>query len=204
MTPRSVALLTVSAGVLTGCVSLNKPYPVKESFGLTPTAAQPAARTQAGILRVERVRVAPPYDSRSFVHRLSDGRYEPDYYHEFVADPDRLLTAELVRMLAEARAFSTVVEPAATLETPMRLETSVTELYADIRDAAKPRAVIRARFLLLEDRLDSTSVLGEWALEASEAAASGDAAALAEAWSRGWGKIITQLGARMSGAATNQ
>lgn len=192
--------LVVAAGIA-GCASLSQPYPAKESFGLTTPEVAPAARRHEGVLRVERVRVAAPYDNRSFIYRLSDNRYETDYYSEFVADPGRLLTGELVRSIAEARVFTTVVEPGGSADAKLRLETSVAELYGDYRDPAAPRAVIRARFLLLEERLESTAVLGEWSLEEKEALTAGGPAALAEAWSRAWGKMVNDLAAELAGAS---
>jgi cholesterol transport system auxiliary component len=184
-----------------GCSSLKQAYPAKESFGLTtPEVAPAAGGGHEGVLRVERVRVAAPYDGRSFVYRLSDTRYETDYYNEFVAEPGRLLTGELVRSLGGAHVFTTVVDPAASADAKVRLETSVTELYGDYRDPAAPRAVVRARFLLLEERLESTGVIGEWNLEEREPLKSGDAAGLVEGWSRAWGKVVSALASDLAGA----
>lgn len=190
--------LLALALALPACVKLSQPAPAKESFGLMPVSVEPAARSHQGVLRVERVRVAAPFDGRSFVHRLSETRYEPDYYNEFVADPDRLLTAELVRALAAARSFDTVVDPVSSVESRLRLEASVTDLYVDDRNPGAPRAVVRARFVLLEDRIDATSVLGEWTLEAAEPPQSGDAGDIPAAWSRGWASVMRQLIERLS------
>ncbi len=182
--------------LLSSCGSLNKPYPAKETYILATPAIAKSPQRHDAVLRVERVRIAAPFDSTSFVYRISETRYEPDYYHEFVADPERLFTAELIRSLAGANAFSTVIEPGAGVDAKLRLETSIADLYADFRDTAAPRAVIRARFLLIEERLESTAVIGEWTLESRQPLnppTSSEAAAIAEAWGRAWGDVMTQL-----------
>lgn len=187
-------------GLAGGCGSLSKPYPVKESFGLTAQVPARVGTTHAGVLRVERVRLTPPYDERTFVYRTSDTRYQSDYYAEFVADPARLLTAELVRAMDGARVFETVVEPDAGLDTAYRLETTVTELSADARDPLATMATVRARFLLLHDARDATRVVGEWVIEGSERAGDSSPGAVAAAWGTALGRVMEELAERLSAA----
>ena len=184
--------------LVAGCGSLSKPYPVKESFGITAPAPARVGTTHAGVLRVERVRLTPPYDERTFVYRTSDTRYQSDYYAEFVADPGRLLTAELVRSLGAAGVFETVAEPDAGMDTAYRLETTVTELSADARDPLAPAATVRARFLLLHDGRDTTRVVGEWVIEGSERATDASPAAIAAAWGVALGRVTGELAERLS------
>lgn len=193
----------LAAAVLAGCASFDKPYPEKQTFGLTAGTVAPAPRTRPGVLRVERVRVAAPADDRTLLYRTSDSSYHPDYYAEFVAPPERLLTAELVRTLAGARVFEHVVEPEASPDAVFRLETSVTEFYADCRAPAAPKAVVRARVLLLEETRASTRVAESWDLSAAAPARDASPASIAEAHGRALTDLLAQLVARLgsSGAA---
>jgi ABC-type uncharacterized transport system auxiliary subunit len=194
--PTGVAATLLSLLLLSACTSLNKPYPAKETFSFTTPAIAKSPQRHDAVLRVERVVIAAPFDSPSFVYRLSESKYEPDYYREFVASPERLFTAEIVRSLAGANAFTTVIEPGAGIDAKLRLATTISELYADFRDKSAPHAVIRARFLLIEERLESTVVIGEWTLESRKPTApptSSEPAALAEAWGRTWGDVMNQL-----------
>lgn len=187
-------------GMLHGCGSLNKPYPSKETFGLTTSELPPAASRHEALLRVERVRIAPPYDTRMFVYRLSETQYQTDYYNAFVDDPERLLTAELVRRLSQAGLFAAVLEPTANIETPLRMETSVMDYYADFRDKASPRAVVRARVLLVLDRVDATAVQAEWLVEKSAPIRGTHASDIADAWGRAVSEMITEIASRLADA----
>ncbi len=193
--PRSPALAAAIAAALgAGCANLTRPYPVKDRFTLTAPAAQPTPGAQhAGTLRVERARVSPPFDAHAFVYRTGEVAYLTDYYNEFIAAPDQLLTTEAVRALAARAPFAIVLDPSGAADCAWRLETTVTDLYGDYRDPASPRAYVRARFMLLHDAPGTTEVAGEWTLEAADPLEKKGAPELAAAMGRAWGDILAHL-----------
>jgi len=186
--------------LIAGCADLSKPYPAKELFSLDAPALSTAPATHPGALRVERVRIAAPFDARTFVYRVNESQYQPDYYREFVADPDRLITTQLVAALAEARVFQTVVDTGAGVDTPFLLETSITEFYADLRQPDSPHAVVRARCILIADRSAAATVLADWVVESRKPAADSAPASLAAAWNAALGDVFSQIANRLAGA----
>jgi len=132
--------------------------------------------------------------------RVPDGelRYETDYYRGFVAGPDRLLTGEAVRYLAEARVADSVVEVRIDADGAAELDASVLELYGDYRDASRPRAVVRARFLLLEDTAEATHVTADWTLGAEVPLPGPGAPELARGLGAAWGSVLAQLAEKLA------
>jgi len=178
-----------------GCGGLNKPYPAKDRFGLVvPESAIVAAeKPLPGVLRVERVRVSSPFDRQSLVYRTGEQIYRIDYYNEFVADPEALLTGELIRVLSAQRTFESVVELSTLASSRLRLQLTVTQLFGDFRNGSSPLAVIQARAILLRDDAGATTVAGQWTFEATEPFSPPDAEALATAWGRAYGRVIADL-----------
>jgi uncharacterized lipoprotein YmbA len=191
-------LAFVVALALSACASLDKPYPDKQTFGITAGAVPPAPRGHTGVLRVERVRIAAPADDRTFLYRTGDNAYHPDYYAEFVAPPERLLTAEVVRTLGAARVYETVLDPDASPDAQFRLETTVTDFYADCRDPAAPKAVLRARVLLIEETRAATRVAATWILDADAPARDATPGAIADAHAGALTALLTKLVARLA------
>jgi ABC-type uncharacterized transport system auxiliary subunit len=187
--------------LLCSCTSLSKPFPAKESFGITVPDLAPAGPSPVhdAVLRIDRVRIVPPFDQRTFVYRLSDTRFEYDYYAEFIAPPDRLLTTQFIHALASAGIYRTVIDSDASIDTPLRLETTVTELSTNF-GVTPAAAVIRARVLLLNDALHATDVLAEWELEASEPVTGQSPAAIADALSRAAAGLVAELASRLAAA----
>ena len=65
-------------------------------FGTPPPAAAASAGTT---LRVLRVRVADQFSSREFHYLIAPNQHQPDYYANFVADPDHILTGQVIDWL---------------------------------------------------------------------------------------------------------
>src|SRR4051794_10877661 len=89
-----IALSTAATGVLAAsCGSLSQPAPARAFFAIdlaappraatsaAPHEEAPTASPGAAVLRVRRLRVAAPYDARSFVYRTPQGQFRADYYN---------------------------------------------------------------------------------------------------------------------------
>src|SRR5262245_4542589 len=86
-----------------------QPYPAKDRFGLQATGIPKGGAAPSGAIRIQRVHVAPPYNQREFVYRTGELNYSSDYYNLFVADPQDLITAEIVRGLSVTGRFNSVL-----------------------------------------------------------------------------------------------
>jgi cholesterol transport system auxiliary component len=148
---RAAALVALAALVAaTGC-SITRPSPVKESFLLEPTLPAAAAKPQSGSLRVGTTNVAAPFRPRGFVIRTSDLQYEADFYREFFVPPGVMIADATARALAAARVFAHVARPGVSVDADWVLDAFVGALYADMRDAANPLAVIQITYYLSRD-----------------------------------------------------
>lgn len=183
-----------------GCSGLSQPYPAKEFFAIpVPAGTVSTSSLAQGVVRVEGVRIASPFDQRSLVYRLPDDRFEFDYYRQFAAAPASLLTGEAVRALAASGRFATVLDPSSAANARYWLESNVQEMYGDFRDRARPSAYMRARFFLIENSTASSTVIGDWTFEATVPLARDSADALAPALGRAWGELLDRMVKASSG-----
>jgi ABC-type uncharacterized transport system auxiliary subunit len=103
------------------------------------------------VLQVRRVNIAPPFDGPSLVSRKPDGTYVKDYYNQWVAPPETLFSAESVHWLSSSGPFASVIDGRSTAPHRYALEISITSLYGDFQDSARPKVVVRARVYLIDD-----------------------------------------------------
>lgn len=177
-----------------GCkIGPNQPYPAKDRFGLQAQEIARASGEPAGALRVQRVHVAPPYNQREFVYRTGELSYSSDYYNLFVADPQDLITAEIVGGLAATGRFSNVLWGSSSADTPFKLEITVTRLEGDFRAGSEPKATIAMHAVLLREADTLMQVVGQTDLEEAEPIPSKSPADLSAGWCRALGRCLTRL-----------
>jgi ABC-type uncharacterized transport system auxiliary subunit len=187
---------TIAIGCLglcgSGC-SFNQPYPAKDTFVLRGGEIGRSPATLSQTVRVEPVRIAPPYDGRSLVYRTGDVSVRRDYYNVFIAPPDEMATAELIRMLTESGVFKQVSGVASASGADVILESMVTDLYADERDSQKPVAVCRAKFRRLKNEAGGTVVVSDQTFEATVPIASNSGAGIAAALGQAFGTTVKKF-----------
>jgi uncharacterized lipoprotein YmbA len=196
---RTTSLLLI-AGLLglgvaaASCGALSKPYPEKSFFaidaGPTPAATQ---ALREGSLRVRRLRVAKPYDGLTFVYKTGGSEFRTDYYNGFIAAPEALLTSETIRWLSTAGPFASVVDGASSAPSRYVLEGNVTTFCGDMTDAKAPKAVLEARFFLLDDTGAEPRILYQRSYRSVVPLDGDGPAALVAAWGRAWREVLTQL-----------
>jgi len=155
-----LACIVLLCGALAGCEAMSQPFPEKDFYAVevgVPPA--PAAKQNIAAVRVRRLRIAQPYDGRAFVYRTGPSKFRTDYYHGFITSPDHLLTGELVDWLAGSQLFAAVMDSGGEGEHQYVLDGSVSELCGDYADVNSPKAVVAARFFLLDDSGADTRVV---------------------------------------------
>ena len=128
-----------------------RPIVSAEAVPAREVSSDPAGVLRDQVLQVRRVNIAPPFGGSSLVYRTRGGTYVKDYYNEWVAPPEELLSTELVDWLSLSGPFKTAVDGRSAAPHRFALETSITSLYGDFQDPAKPRVILDARVYLLDD-----------------------------------------------------
>ncbi len=195
--PRAARVLTVAAVIaiagLVGACSLSRPSPVKQTFLLEP-APPPAVSIQKPVsVRIGVIGVASPYRGKAFVYRQDELRFDADYYSEFFVAPSAMLTEATARSLASSGVFRRVIAPGTADAGDYVLDGFASELYGDVRDAAKPTAAIAITFYLSPANAVTPNVI--WSREYRQRAPAADATpdALARAWNVALSAILADL-----------
>jgi uncharacterized lipoprotein YmbA len=97
-------------------------------------------------LKVGAVSVAPPFDGKSLVYRISDQRYEKDFYNVYASIPSEMITSSEREWLNKAGIFAATVGQSNSLFPFYTLQATVNEFYGDYR--VRPEAVVSVEFLL--------------------------------------------------------
>jgi len=144
-------ILALSALVFAAGCSLTRPAPVKQTYLLDPALPAPAAKMQAGMLRMGTVNVSAAFRGRSFVVRGSEFKFDSDFYHEFFVPPGVMIADATAQALTRGKVFGVVTRPGVVVDADWILDGFVGALHADARDAAKPAAVLEITYFLSRD-----------------------------------------------------
>jgi uncharacterized lipoprotein YmbA len=136
-------LLLAAALTLSGCAGGGKAQPQRQTFFIDLPAPRPSGPPLPGILLLEGVDVAEAFAGKQMVYRFGDNRYQSDYYNEFLVSPREMIGQRALEWLQGVRLYETVA-PLAGSSVPdaMVLRAVVNEMYADLRDPARPAAVL--------------------------------------------------------------
>ena len=179
--------------VFGGCVSLSKSYPEKHYYALEVTrqgeALTPVSQT---VLKIRKFRASPSFEGKEFVYRISDARYEADFYNEWFASPNAMLTQQVLNWLTMAGPFQYVMDSSGPLAATHILEGSVTALYGDYR-ATPSKAVLGLQFFLIHEASSPADIVlhQEYRKEVELTAKSPEA--LVNGWNAALRLILTAL-----------
>jgi cholesterol transport system auxiliary component len=187
---------------LAGCSAISRPSPVRQTFLLDPPAPPAVAHSQPGTLRVGTVNIAAPFRGKTFVYRVSDLRFDTDYYVEFLVPPATMLTEQTTRALDHAKPFARVAGPGAgaAADAEWVLDGFATALYADTREAAKPAAELDITYYLTPTAGSQETPV--WTREYRQHVPMRDATpvAYAEALNKAFGEIVSELARDLASA----
>jgi cholesterol transport system auxiliary component len=97
-------------------------------------------------LKIGAVSVNGPFDSKSMVYRLSDQRYEKDFYSGYVSTPAEMIGNAMRQWISDANIFRATLNQSNTFFPYYTLQASVTEFYGDYRSQGE--AVVSMEFYL--------------------------------------------------------
>ena len=97
-------------------------------------------------LKIGAVSVNGPFDSKSMVYRLSDQRYEKDFYNGYVSTPAEMIGNTTRQWINDANIFRATLNQSNTFFPYYTLQASVTEFYGDYRSQGE--AVVNMEFYL--------------------------------------------------------
>ncbi len=191
--PPLVSLALVLLGA-SGCVS--KPYAGSQIFTLdAPPVTTKTLAPGAIVVSVDRVEVAPEFESRSLTYRTGPHSFERDPYAILAAPPQELVLALLRTSLDNADFVRDVVETGGPLGADFLVEAYLSDLEGDFTVKDKPVAVVGLDFVVI-----SVPALPEPVAPLSRKAylrrlplAEKSATAVANAWNQGLTEIVAEF-----------
>jgi cholesterol transport system auxiliary component len=182
----------LGVAVIVSACSIGRPLPSVSTYSIEPPLAAPnlPKSPHPQRLRVERVRVAAPYDRTALIYRLSPVRYISDPYHAFLADPGPMLSNRIVEWLGAEGQFKEVDGPGGAAPASWVLEATVTELYGDFEAGDNnPAAVMSIRFTIIDESAAHAKVAYQRSLSQRVTVASASPEALVV----GYGKALADM-----------
>jgi uncharacterized lipoprotein YmbA len=179
-----------------GCVSIERSYPDKRYFVIeVPRGADPSNPAGERILSVAHLRISPRYADRSFVYRTSDAGYESDFYNQFLASPDTMISEEIRKALAASHQFKYVLGPSDAQQPNYVLEGSVNALYGDFRNLNRPAAVLEIEFFLYNENSANPGIVTQKRYTKSVPLSERSPEALVKGWDQALSEIVAALAA---------
>jgi cholesterol transport system auxiliary component len=141
---RALATLCLAGVLLTGC-ALNKPNPDQSSWMVVPERTGAPRATPVDLtLKMGNFSANTPFDGKSLVYRLSDNRYEKDFYNVYLIYPRDMVGNATREWLVKSNAFSQVLEQSSIFFPMYQLQGIIDEFYGDYRGT--PEAVVSIQF----------------------------------------------------------
>lgn len=141
---RTATTLFLSTALLAGC-ALSRPNPDQTSWLVVPERTAPPRATPVNLtLKMGNFSANTPFDSKSLVYRLSDNRYEKDFYNVYLSYPRDMVGNATHNWLVKSNAFTQVLEQSSVFFPMYQLQGVIDEFYGDYRDT--PQAVVSIQF----------------------------------------------------------
>jgi uncharacterized lipoprotein YmbA len=187
----------ISALLIQGLLACAIQQPPIDSaqWRLMPERAGTAKNTQIPYwLTQGTISVTSPFDSKSFVYRLDDQKYEKDFYNNFITLPSEMVAAATRQWLNQAGIFQFAVGNSNSLMPVYLLQGTVDSMYTDFRAGQKPAAVISIEYYLSSaDGKSKNNVLFSKKYQKREPISDNSAKTIANAQQIALAKILAEL-----------
>jgi cholesterol transport system auxiliary component len=191
-------LVPLTLALLLGACSLGKPALEANYYVIEPLLPATVVADRRGSLRIGSVRVAAAFASEELVYRMSDVRFERDFYERFINEPGSMLGERLADWLEATGPFQTVTQNRSATSVPFVLEAVVTELYGDFRPEQPPAAVMYVQFTVLDTRPIRPRLVLERGIARRVEIDGASAGALVRGYNWALGEILGELAAAMA------
>ena len=139
-----LAAVALAGTLLTGC-GLSQSNPDQSAWLVVPERTGAARATPVKLqLKMGAFSANTPFDGKSLVYRLSDNRYEKDFYNVYLVYPRDMVANATRQWLVKSNAFSQIVEQSTTFFPMYQLQGVIDEFYGDYRGT--PEAVVTIQF----------------------------------------------------------
>ena len=139
-------LLVLTAFTLLACAPTRPPIDIA-NWLVAPERTGPPRKMQSPLwLKMGAFSVATPFDTKSLVYRVSDQRYEKDFYNAYIATPSSMFSNASRQWLDQSGIFRITVAQGTSFFPFYTLQATIDELYGDYR--GKPEAVVSVQFFL--------------------------------------------------------
>lgn len=113
---------------------------------------------QNRVVLLKPVRVTPNFRQSMLMFRVDENQYQPQPPHQLLTEPQKMFTAQLQRWMSKSGLFSQVTTDASEPH-DLVLESAVTRLYGDARQAYSPLAVLEMQFFMSPGNADRSKML---------------------------------------------
>ena len=185
-----IGLLIVLLG--SGCAS--RTAIVKDTFLLN--AQRPGASVRGAsetILAVQPFSIALAFQGKGIVYRTDENQYKSDYYYEYFVSPASMITNQTRNWLSESGTFGQVLSPISSVGPTHVLESHIKQIAADVRDKAKPQAVLELSFFLLKQEKHDRTIRFQKTYSATQPLESDTASACIAALNQCLSEILGNL-----------
>lgn len=143
-TVKAIGAMSLSAVLLSGC-SLSRPNADQSSWLVAPErTGAPRTTPVAMHLKMGNFSANAPFDGKSLVYRLSDNRYEKDFYNVYLIYPRDMVGNATRDWLVKSNGFTQIVEQSTVFFPKYQLQGVIDEFYGDYRN--QPEAVVSIQF----------------------------------------------------------
>ena len=140
----TLAVVALAGLLLTGC-GLSQSNPDQSAWLVVPERTGAPRATPVNLqLKMGTFSANTPFDGKSLVYRLSDNRYEKDFYNVYLVYPRDMVANATRNWLIKSNAFNLVLEQSTTFFPMYQLQGVIDEFYGDYRGT--PEAVVTVQF----------------------------------------------------------
>lgn len=155
-----LAVVVFIAVALSACSLPKRPALETSSWMVAPERAGTPYKPRTDLwLKMGAVNTTPPFDGKSLVYRLSDQRYEKDFYNVYSSLPNEMVANATRQWMNNAQIFAMTVGQGNGFFPYYNLQASLEEFYGDYR--VRPEAVVTVEFFLtVTDATKRNPVIG--------------------------------------------